>query len=164
MMDVVSRDYHGKLRRRAFTSVSYQRCHDHFISVTMLTRQVLFLCIVPHFIVFFFFQAEDGIRDDLVTGVQTCALPIYGCRRSALHRAGMPRARCRMTQMRARFPPSPTTAVPGQAPRVVTCSPPHGGPCPGAGQPLLRSKSHPRTLFGRDLLGYPVWPDAQKEG
>src|SRR5258708_34634311 len=24
-----------------------------------------------------FFQAEDGIRDDLVTGVQTCALPIY---------------------------------------------------------------------------------------
>src|SRR5207244_10126944 len=23
-----------------------------------------------------FFQAEDGIRDDLVTGVQTCALPI----------------------------------------------------------------------------------------
>src|SRR5207244_6045552 len=26
----------------------------------------------------FFFQAEDGIRDDLVTGVQTCALPICG--------------------------------------------------------------------------------------
>src|SRR2546425_9308218 len=25
---------------------------------------------------FFFFQAEDGIRDKLVTGVQTCALPI----------------------------------------------------------------------------------------
>src|SRR5689334_24542263 len=26
---------------------------------------------------FFFFQAEDGIRDGTVTGVQTCALPIY---------------------------------------------------------------------------------------
>src|SRR5260370_9873951 len=26
---------------------------------------------------FFFFQAEDGIRDSSVTGVQTCALPIY---------------------------------------------------------------------------------------
>src|SRR2546425_8520153 len=26
--------------------------------------------------IFFFFQAEDGIRDKLVTGVQTCALPI----------------------------------------------------------------------------------------
>src|SRR6267154_1108753 len=27
-------------------------------------------------VVFFFFQAEDGIRDGRVTGVQTCALPI----------------------------------------------------------------------------------------
>src|SRR2546426_7985568 len=27
-------------------------------------------------IMFFFFQAEDGIRDYKVTGVQTCALPI----------------------------------------------------------------------------------------
>ena len=27
--------------------------------------------------VFFFFQAEDGIRDTSVTGVQTCALPIF---------------------------------------------------------------------------------------
>src|SRR5260370_23101490 len=26
---------------------------------------------------FFFFQAEDGIRDSSVTGVQTCALPIF---------------------------------------------------------------------------------------
>src|SRR4051794_24999348 len=29
------------------------------------------------FVFFFFFQAEDGIRDGRVTGVQTCALPIY---------------------------------------------------------------------------------------
>src|SRR5205807_6811071 len=28
-------------------------------------------------IFFFFFQAEDGIRDYKVTGVQTCALPIF---------------------------------------------------------------------------------------
>src|SRR5258708_36571394 len=34
----------------------------------------------------FFFQAEDGIRDDLVTGVQTCALPISG----ATHRGSRP--------------------------------------------------------------------------
>ena len=27
-------------------------------------------------LIFFFFQAEDGIRDYKVTGVQTCALPI----------------------------------------------------------------------------------------
>src|SRR5438876_10094246 len=31
------------------------------------------------YIIFFFFQAEDGIRDGRVTGVQTCALPIF-CR------------------------------------------------------------------------------------
>src|SRR5216684_2466744 len=29
---------------------------------------------------FFFFQAEDGIRDVAVTGVQTCALPIFPLR------------------------------------------------------------------------------------
>src|SRR3989440_4126449 len=33
------------------------------------------LC-VTRFSCFFFFQAEDGIRDLIVTGVQTCALPI----------------------------------------------------------------------------------------
>src|SRR5256886_5253322 len=36
----------------------------------------------------FFFQAEDGIRDLTVTGVQTCALPIY----TAGGRAGAGRA------------------------------------------------------------------------
>src|SRR5258708_20700386 len=44
----------------------------------------MFICHVT----FFFFQAEDGIRDDLVTGVQTCALPI-----SAAARRGAPRRR-----------------------------------------------------------------------
>src|SRR2546430_9609069 len=47
-------------------------------------------------VVFFFFQAEDGIRDLTVTGVQTCALPIlvfltiwYGGRQVARrHREG----------------------------------------------------------------------------
>src|SRR5258708_3290200 len=34
--------------------------------------------------VVFFFQAEDGIRDDLVTGVQTCALPISSFANSAV--------------------------------------------------------------------------------
>ena len=35
---------------------------------------VCVLCVVCFF---FFFQAEDGIRDHCVTGVQTCALPIF---------------------------------------------------------------------------------------
>src|SRR5690349_19631186 len=35
-------------------------------------------CCVCYFVsFFFFFQAEDGIRDLYVTGVQTCALPIF---------------------------------------------------------------------------------------
>src|SRR2546427_5336007 len=33
--------------------------------------------VVASSVVLFFFQAEDGIRDLTVTGVQTCALPIY---------------------------------------------------------------------------------------
>src|SRR3989442_5624828 len=32
---------------------------------------------IDKIVVHFFFQAEDGIRDADVTGVQTCALPIY---------------------------------------------------------------------------------------
>src|SRR5256885_10774176 len=40
------------------------------------------------FFSFFFFQAEDGIRDYKVTGVQTCALPICPCpTATAPHRA-----------------------------------------------------------------------------
>src|SRR5687767_15520748 len=37
--------------------------------------------------VHFFFQAEDGIRDKLVTGVQTCALPISQTALVSLDRA-----------------------------------------------------------------------------
>src|SRR5688500_20188667 len=49
---------------------------------------------------FFFFQAEDGIRDYKVTGVQTCALPIF-CLRHHLRprplclRRRRPRRLCR---------------------------------------------------------------------
>src|SRR5690606_3879184 len=39
---------------------------------------------------FFFFQAEDGIRDFHVTGVQTCALPISGEHVFAWHFADCP--------------------------------------------------------------------------
>src|SRR6266849_1683083 len=37
---------------------------------------MVFFSVIEFFFLFFFFQAEDGIRDPLVTGVQTCALPI----------------------------------------------------------------------------------------
>src|SRR3990170_8019705 len=47
------------------------------------------------FYFFFYFKEEEGIRDDLVTGVQTCALPIYPMARSLPN----------MTRRRRGFPP-----------------------------------------------------------
>ena len=50
-----------------------------FVNLLVVTGRFLslyvgrFVCLF-----FFFFQAEDGIRDYKVTGVQTCALPISG--------------------------------------------------------------------------------------
>src|SRR6266404_8529426 len=47
----------------------------------------------------FFFQAEDGIRDKLVTGVQTCALPIL---RLAIANRGERKLLCRTVLARDR--------------------------------------------------------------
>src|SRR2546422_9131867 len=79
---------------------------------------VLFLCLsfLCFFIFFFFFQAEDGIRDVAVTGVQTCALPIsspFGRVRGNRHvenrdLAGLPgsvRGAVRSVLQRAESPP-----------------------------------------------------------
>src|SRR2546422_9947772 len=49
---------------------------------------------------FFFFQAEDGIRDVAVTGVQTCALPISVHKRSRRGSGAFIRVNC------AAIPPS----------------------------------------------------------
>src|SRR5207302_7493787 len=51
---------------------------------------VLFFLFIVFFLFFFFFffQAEDGIRDFHVTGVQTCALPIWVVRQG-LHGVGV---------------------------------------------------------------------------
>src|SRR5256886_10386762 len=61
-----------------------------------LQNAVSLLCVAM--LVFFFFQAEDGIRDLTVTGVQTCALPIFG-RAGALERG--PRVRLRVARAAA---------------------------------------------------------------
>src|SRR5690348_18212226 len=50
-----------------------------FISIVAVSAESVVNCfgeMVLFLFVFFFFQAEDGIRDGRVTGVQTCALPI----------------------------------------------------------------------------------------
>src|SRR5205823_10701053 len=55
---------------------------------------------------FFFFQAEDGIRDKLVTGVQTCALPISKYNAAGSSReTKTPRARRAGFLFLASFPP-----------------------------------------------------------
>src|SRR6266481_8098120 len=46
---------------------------------------------MPGTLVFFFFQAEDGIRDGTVTGVQTCALPIFTLERPLERDGGIDR-------------------------------------------------------------------------
>src|SRR2546430_1930088 len=67
---------------------------------------------------FFFFQAEDGIRDLTVTGVQTCALPIAS---SLLRRAWRPvvalrrRADARTRSRSAAGPPPRRRAVDNRA-------------------------------------------------
>src|SRR5947208_11535600 len=53
--------------------------HLHSIFFYFARSLSLVLCVF-----FFFFQAEDGIRVDLVTGVQTCALPICSRRSSGV--------------------------------------------------------------------------------
>src|SRR5438445_13143319 len=61
---------------------------------------------VLNFLFFFFFQAEDGIRDIGVTGVQTCALPIScdprrrGSQGSGGPRGGAARRRYRSEERR----------------------------------------------------------------
>src|SRR2546425_4212701 len=52
--------------------VSYLAPHEHYVTPIRGAEPALSAVEV-----LFFFQAEDGIRDKLVTGVQTCALPIF---------------------------------------------------------------------------------------
>src|SRR5256886_10523684 len=60
----------------------YQRMIDWTIQRSLDQCELVYLSVDGSFSssrshVFFFFQAEDGIRDLTVTGVQTCALPIW---------------------------------------------------------------------------------------
>src|SRR3989441_14740 len=55
---------------------------------------------------FFFFQAEDGIRDKLVTGVQTCALPIFSRLKSMTSWRSASPPKCSSASARTRAPAS----------------------------------------------------------
>src|SRR5438309_7527722 len=77
------------------------------------------------FLLFFFFQAEDGIRDGTVTGVQTCALPISTaelsparCRRAGESSAVAAGAAASGRRLRA-FPADPVQILDAQAHEFV---------------------------------------------
>src|SRR5206468_6959912 len=83
----------------------------------------------------FFFQAEDGIRDLIVTGVQTCALPISIWRSAGL-RPGpkqrvapqyVPGRRPALRTLRIGSSPTPPSPTPPPASSPTT-SPPPGKP------------------------------------
>src|SRR2546427_10295591 len=108
----------------------------------LLSTYTLDLCVVAVF--FFFFQAEDGIRDLTVTGVQTCALPISPrvagphplCLRARRDAAGSMARRRRLPS--ARFPP---VAVPRQP-----------------ALPLGAPRHHRRSrMGGRNALTARIW-------
>src|SRR2546429_4987675 len=62
---------------------------------------------------FFFFQAEDGIRDVAVTGVQTCALPIFSQKDIGWPktRISNPLAALKCAAAESPYGPAPTTAA-----------------------------------------------------
>src|SRR5436189_1417303 len=90
------------------------------------------------FFVFFFFQAEDGIRDTSVTGVQTCALPIYAVEvADPAHSPKMPlpatvvitpvaasRRRIRRSEPMKRFPALSTATLSGPDSAAEVAGPP----------------------------------------
>src|SRR5438876_4337731 len=57
--------------------------------VVLILVYIFYICLLYYLFFFsFFFQAEDGIRDGRVTGVQTCALPIYAVKQQREQDAG----------------------------------------------------------------------------
>src|SRR5256885_9542068 len=67
-----------EIRERCFEAVNTRRSNQRYVRIYVFRSvewSTVLICCHGMFI-FFFFQAEDGIRDYKVTGVQTCALPI----------------------------------------------------------------------------------------
>src|SRR5256885_7568072 len=56
-------------------------CVSSTLSLPLVIHSLTSVLLAMPVFVLFFFQAEDGIRDYKVTGVQTCALPIWEFRR-----------------------------------------------------------------------------------
>src|SRR5690606_13095799 len=72
---------------------------------------------------FFFFQAEDGIRDFHVTGVQTCALPIFSPSSTSTAGSSPGCAPPATASPRTPCPAAPTGSPPGCTPTTARCGP-----------------------------------------
>src|SRR5205823_11468583 len=113
--------------------------------LTILLFYLLYYYYIYFF--FFFFQAEDGIRDKLVTGVQTCALPILSDGRGRLGNAATYCATYGRTRVgaraggapgigRARCPGRPRRPRCARRARCVRCGGHPGPTCsPGRARP-----------------------------
>src|SRR5256885_5192527 len=93
---------------------------------------------------FFFFQAEDGIRDYKVTGVQTCALPI-SCSRRPCKKKSKARTPPRTGRLVARHLsgqlPAGLSVGPVQSGRLVSTKPREGS--------IRLADTHSRSEIGR---------------
>src|SRR5207245_8321836 len=99
------------------------------------------ICLLSRLVVYFFlffFQAEDGIRDATVTGVQTCALPIS---------CGLLVARPRLIDQRLRRRPSRLRARGGSSTLDFSADP---GRLAAAGVAALPQR--PRRCLSRKLF------------
>src|SRR5437870_10846463 len=92
-------------------------------------------------IYFFFFQAEDGIRDGHVTGVQTCALPISARARRPLLSVNSEQREIIAPQKTGGRPPGPETTSPAACASFPATSPgPEWRPA-ACDEPLRRESS-----------------------
>src|SRR2546426_6704880 len=101
----------------------------------------------PHFYFFFFFQAEDGIRDYKVTGVQTCALPISPRARSCPRGTGTWSCSSGTGRASRDSRPRPSRR-PGRTAACARPSPKPSSPAGGSAVPcgLRRSEEHTSEL------------------
>src|SRR5258708_16137811 len=90
----------------------------------------------------FFFQAEDGIRDDLVTGVQTCALPI-----------SMMSSTVQPTRQASGLPPKVEPCWPGE---IRSAAGPRARQAP-IGMPLPRDRKSTRLNSSHQIISYAVF-------
>src|SRR5215469_9546826 len=137
---------------------------------------------MDYFCFFFFFQAEDGIRDLYVTGVQTCALPIWRSHHSAdagggngrglgprsagrLGTAGSPDRRAARQRRRAVLRPS---AAPGHPRRGVHGADeglsrvPRGSGHTGGDKMMTTSSYRSARPVGHDGFGRLLWAEWTK--